>query len=108
MNFSEPRVSSNPVQASERAATFKVAACSSGQRLDHVLEFRHRPVISSNIRSIAWTNGLLEVRFHSGGLYLYTGVPYKVARNFRRSRSKGKWFHKRFLGKYNYQKLETT
>lgn len=76
--------------------------------MNHALEFRHRPVISSNIQSIAWNrNQLLEVRFHSGGLYLYTGVPYKVARNFRRSVSKGKWFHKRFLGKYNFQKLET-
>ena len=60
------------------------------------------PVHSSNIRSVgydpAWRT--LEVEFHSGGLYHYSGVPETVYHGFMRAASKGTYFHDHIKGRY--------
>lgn len=34
-----------------------------------------QPVSSTDIRSIGYENGVLEIEFHSGGIYTYPNVP---------------------------------
>jgi hypothetical protein len=42
----------------------------------------------------------LEVEFHSGGLYQYSGVPETIYQGFMRSALKGSYFHDRIKGRY--------
>lgn len=53
------------------------------------------PVRSSNIRLVGYDPqaSLLEVEFHSGGVYRYSGVPEHIYRAFMRAPSKGAYFH---------------
>lgn len=63
---------------------------------------RH-PVESSNIRSIGYDSdeGLLEVEFHSGGVYQYREVPENVFQRFLCASSKGRFFHQNIKGRYS-------
>jgi len=53
---------------------------------------QRQPVESSNIRSIGYENGKLEVEFHSGKVYQYDNVPPDLADRFVTSSSKGSFF----------------
>ncbi len=61
------------------------------------------PVRSSNIRSIGYEveTRTLEVEFHSGGVYQYSGVPETVFQGFMRSASKGSFFHDHIQDQYS-------
>lgn len=60
------------------------------------------PVASSNIASVGWESGTLEVEFLNGYVYSYVGVPEGVAREIRTAVSPGKAFNNlvknRFVG----------
>lgn len=60
------------------------------------------PVRSSNIRSVGYDPAArtLEVQFHSGGIYQYSGVPEAVYQGFMRAASKGSYFHDHIKGRY--------
>ena len=60
------------------------------------------PVRSSNIRSIGYDpdDGILEVEFHSGGIYQYSGVSESVYQGFMRAPSKGSYFHDHIRDRY--------
>jgi hypothetical protein len=60
------------------------------------------PVRSSNIRSVGYgpASGTLEVEFHSGGTYQYSGVPEAIYQGFMRAASKGSYFHAHIKGRY--------
>lgn len=60
------------------------------------------PVRSSNIRSVGYDSGTstLEVEFHSGGVYQYSGVPETVYQGFMRAASKGSYFHDHVRDRY--------
>jgi hypothetical protein len=60
------------------------------------------PVRSSNIRSLGYdpSSRTLEVEFHSGGLYQYSGVPGAIYQGFMRAASKGSYFHDHIRGRY--------
>jgi hypothetical protein len=60
------------------------------------------PVRSSNIRSVSYDAGTktLEVEFHSGGVYHYSGVPETVHQGFIRAASKGSYFHANIKDRY--------
>lgn len=60
------------------------------------------PVRSSNIRSVGYdpASMTLEVKFHSGGLYQYAGVPETIYHGFMRAASKGTYFHDYIKGRY--------
>jgi len=60
------------------------------------------PVRSSNIRSVGYApeTKTLEVEFHSGGVYQYSGVPVTTYQGFIRAASKGSYFHDHIKGRY--------
>jgi len=57
---------------------------------------------SSNIRSVGYdaASQTLEVEFHSGGVYQYSGVPEIIYQGFMRAASKGSYFHDHIKGRY--------
>ncbi len=60
------------------------------------------PVDSSNIRSVGYdpASRTLEVEFHSGGIYQYSGVPESVYQGLLRAVSKGSYFHDHVKDRY--------
>jgi hypothetical protein len=50
------------------------------------------PVSSSNLESVGYENGTLEIRFHSGGTYQYSNVPEHVYQGLMGATSKGSCF----------------
>lgn len=49
-----------------------------------------KPVISSRIKSVGWTNNVLEVEFHDGKIYEYYDVSWHEYIDFINSPSLGK------------------
>jgi hypothetical protein len=64
-------------------------------------------VRSSNIRSVGYEpeSRTLEVEFHSGGVYQYSGVPETVHDGFIRAASKGSYFHDHIKDRYRYRQV---
>lgn len=60
------------------------------------------PVRSNNIRSVGYNlaSRTLEVEFHGGGLYQYSGVPETIFQGLMRAASKGSYFHDYIKGRY--------
>lgn len=50
-------------------------------------------VDSSNIRSIGYDRGTLEIEFHSGGIYQYSNVPETVYASLITADSHGRYFN---------------
>lgn len=63
------------------------------------------PVDSSDLESVGYENGTLYVRFHSGGIYSYSGVPERVYYDLMNAASKGKYFSAYIKNSYPYQRL---
>ena len=63
------------------------------------------PVSSSNIESVGHENRTLYIRFHSGGLYSYSGVPESVYTALLNASSKGQFFHRNIKNVYSYRKI---
>lgn len=63
------------------------------------------PVVSSNLSSVGYENGVLYVSFRHGGIYSYEGVPYEVYQNLLKAPSKGKYFAAYIKNSYPYRKL---
>lgn len=63
------------------------------------------PVSSSNISSIGYENNTLYVSFHSGGLYLYSGVPESVYRELMSASSHGKYLAAYVKNRYPYKRI---
>lgn len=64
-------------------------------------------VHSSDIRAIGYEpeTKTLEVEFHSGGVYQYSGVPESVYRGLLQSASKGSYFHNHIKDRYPFRRL---
>jgi hypothetical protein len=65
------------------------------------------PVGSSNIRSVGYdpASRTLEVEFHSGGIYQYSGVPEAIHQGFMHASSKGSYFHDHIKDRYPYRQV---
>lgn len=63
------------------------------------------PVSSSDIRSVGYESQTLYVRFHSGGLYAYKGVPYSEYTALLNASSHGKYFAANIKNTYPYFKV---
>ena len=50
------------------------------------------PVVSSNLASIGYEGGVLEIEFKSGSVYQYSGVPASVYEALMSAPSHGKYF----------------
>ena len=57
------------------------------------------PVVSSNLASVGFENGILYITFHSGGTYWYRGVPKSVYDALMSAPSHGKYFYAMPAGK---------
>ena len=51
------------------------------------------PVRSSNIASVGYENGTLEIAFVDGGVYQYLNVPEHIYQGLMSATSKGGYFH---------------
>lgn len=65
------------------------------------------PVDSSDIASVGYcaSSNVLEVEFHSGGLYEYYEVPLAVYEGLMSATSKGSYFHREIRGFYRYARI---
>lgn len=63
------------------------------------------PVQSSNIHSVGFENGVLEIQFHSGGLYQYFDVPSSIHAGLMAASSKGSYFVQHIRGHYRYARV---
>jgi hypothetical protein len=66
-----------------------------------------QPVVSSDLRAVGYdaARRILEVEFHSGGIYQYFGVPSSVYSGLLQAGSKGRYLHTFIKGRYTYQKV---
>lgn len=60
------------------------------------------PVASSNIRSVGYQDGTLEVEFVTGNVYQYFDVPQQVYQQLLSAPSPGTYFHEMIRGYYRY------
>ena len=63
-----------------------------------------QPVSSSNIRSVGYEveTQKLELEFHGGGGYRYSGVPEAIYQGLMRAASKGSYFHQNIKDRYPF------
>jgi hypothetical protein len=64
-------------------------------------------VNSSNLRSVGYdpVEEMLEVEFHSGGVYQYFEVPLEIYQALIREPSKGKYFAEFINEKYRFRRI---
>lgn len=66
----------------------------------------HRQFVSSsNIRSIGYDNGTLEVEFNSGGIYQYKNVPQSLYTGLMNASSHGSYFAQYIKNSFTPDKL---
>lgn len=63
------------------------------------------PVSSSNLASVGYQDGILEVAFKSGSVYQYTGVPESVYEALMSAPSHGKFFAAFIRNNYPYRQV---
>ena len=63
------------------------------------------PVSSSNLSSVGYENGTLQIQFHSGGLYRYINVPYSVYQGLMAAFSKGRYFRANIRRRYGERRI---
>lgn len=65
----------------------------------------HIPVSSSNLSSVAYDSGTLEIQFKNGRYYRYFNVPESVYLGLLTAPSKGRYFHRHIKTAYPYTPL---
>ncbi len=66
----------------------------------------HRiPVESSNLATVGFENGVLEIEFKHGGVYQYFNIPESVFLDLLKADSKGTYHNKYIKGHYQYAKI---
>lgn len=63
------------------------------------------PVRSSNIASVGYENGTLEIVFVDGGVYQYSNVLEHVYKGLMSAASKGSYFHDHIKDRYQTRKV---
>lgn len=63
-------------------------------------------VESSNIASVGYAYGILEIEFNSGAIYQYENVPIRVYDVMMKADSVGKYFNTHIKSKYNYRRVD--
>lgn len=62
-------------------------------------------VKSSNVKAVGYATGSLLVRFGSGAIYRYKGVPQSVYDGLMAAESKGKFMSAEVYGRFEYAKI---
>lgn len=72
-----------------------------------VLNLNRIPVVSSNLRSVAYDpkTRVLEIEFHSGGIYQYSGVPRSEYEALMNAASKGSYFAHNIKNSYGASRV---
>ena len=67
------------------------------------------PVKSSNLHSVGYDkkSQILEIEFHSGGVYEYSEVPKEIHEGLMWASSLGKYYHQNIKGQFPSKKLES-
>ncbi|MFE1541663.1 MULTISPECIES: KTSC domain-containing protein [Streptomyces] len=55
---------------------------------------------SSNVRAVGYEDRVLEVEFHSGGVYRYSGVSADLHIRLMHAPSKGRFLHQFVIDRY--------
>ncbi|HAT7516912.1 MULTISPECIES: KTSC domain-containing protein [Citrobacter] len=65
------------------------------------------PVSSSNLQSVGYdpATNVLEIAFHSGGVYQYSGVPSAIHQGLLYAGSKGQYFAARIKNSFPFRKV---
>ena len=65
------------------------------------------PVDSSNLKSVGYDSQrkVLEIEFHSGGIYQYFGVPLAVYNGLMQASSHGEYHAEYIKESFNYTRL---
>jgi hypothetical protein len=63
-------------------------------------------VSSSNVNSVGYSEGVLEVEFKNKSIYLYKNVPEFLFAQLLRARSKGRFLKEYIEKRYNYRKIQ--
>ena len=66
---------------------------------------RREPVESSNLATVGFSDGVLEIEFRHGGVYQYFNVSASVYEALMSAESKGKYFHQFIREKYPYNRI---
>jgi len=63
---------------------------------------------STNIRSVGYDSesSILEIEFHSGGVYQYISVPKAIYDELMRAPSLGSYFYKHIRGNFKWVKVQ--
>jgi len=64
-----------------------------------------KTVISSNVDSVGYDNGKMQVRFHNGYTYAYSNVPESVYQAFVSSPSVGGYHHQHISRRYGETRI---
>ena len=78
------------------------------QTTNRPLDMERTPVQSSNLNSVGYDadSSILEIEFHHGGIYQYSGVPSSVHEELMAAGSKGTYFDQAIKkGGYPYSKV---
>lgn len=65
----------------------------------------HTKVQSSDLYSVGYQSGTLEIAFNSGGVYQYYNVPYSLYLGLMSASSHGKYFHAYIKNGYRYSRI---
>lgn len=63
------------------------------------------PVRSSNIASVGYKNGTLEIAFFNGGVCQYFNVPEHIYQGLMSAASKERYFHDHIKDRYQIRKM---
>jgi len=66
----------------------------------------HVAVKSSNVESVSFHDGVMEVKFKGGGHYTFHGVTEQQHRAFMAAESKGTHFAKHIRGKFKTERKQ--
>ncbi|MDQ3374333.1 MAG: KTSC domain-containing protein [Acidobacteriota bacterium] len=64
-------------------------------------------VSSSNLESVGYDSKdeILEIKFHNGGIYQYSNVPFEKYESLMSASSKGSYFARFIKDRYRYRKI---
>lgn len=62
-------------------------------------------VDSSNLAEVDYSDGVLTIWFHSGGVYRYRGVPHSVYVELLNAPSKGRYHARHIKYAYPYERV---
>lgn len=64
-----------------------------------------QPVISTNVYSVGYDNGVLEVQFLNGAIYQYFNVPFEIYRHLVSFTHPGTYLARAVKGRFRYQRI---